>query len=422
MILRLIPLLPRIRALSLLNKRWHSLVYRSIDALHSLSLSSADLGPLLARLPSLTSMEFCPGPKVPTTLRHLELDSSAMRKELIFADPFPALTSLSICGRELRSTIAVLSRLTSSLRRLRLRLELDAAFSHSWPPFGAYLADTHFPSLTDLTIDYERIDYDRRIVQLYAHLSTFYGRHAAQLETLQLGEQIYNIKISDFDHPRLRTLSWTGGNLAILERLSVRAPQLTALHASSRELPTFLHTALHSLMIPLLPALAAELHRFPNLASLSNIEFFLSPLAGIAHLAHVEHLLERACLTLTPDVALALPRLTRLTALSLTLNDAGTTVPPVHGLKALRSLTLTSAVPSVSFVELTSLVRHFLCYCPAISDICTANLSLQPDPNAIAGFAHELDQRGAERFAFLFGSMPNNIRTYWVQVVHSGHI
>ena len=199
------------------------------------------------------------------------------------------------------------------------------------------------------------------------------------------------------------------------------------MHATSRELPTFLHTALRSLNIPLLPALVAELHRFPNLASLSHDLFPHLPLVDVAHLAHFEHLLERVCLTLTPDVARALPRLTRLAVLKLTLNDADTTVPPLRGLKALRSLTLTSSTASVSFVELTSLVQHFLRYCPAISAICTTNTALLPDPSAIAGFVHELDRLGVERFAFLFGevgwmAMPKNLRTYWVQVVPRGYI
>lgn len=90
----LVPLVPRVRTLSRLNKQWRTLVYRSIDAILGDAVVSAPrvTAATLARLPSLTSLSLLSCDeclRLPTTLRHLEVGERAR-----IGGPFPALTSL----------------------------------------------------------------------------------------------------------------------------------------------------------------------------------------------------------------------------------------------------------------------------------------------------------------------------------------
>lgn len=86
LILRLLPLVPRVRTISILNKRLRELVYRSIDALtdypqHRMRYRAPHYYKALSRLTSLTALNLRVTPSWPTTyvlpasLRHLGLRS-----------------------------------------------------------------------------------------------------------------------------------------------------------------------------------------------------------------------------------------------------------------------------------------------------------------------------------------------------------
>ena len=100
-ILRLLPVVPRIRTIARLNKRWRELAYRSVDSFTNTSIDWARSTCVnaLARLPSLTSLDISGTTtsrplRLPTTLRHLGV---SLCPSLQLSEPLPAhLTSFSL--------------------------------------------------------------------------------------------------------------------------------------------------------------------------------------------------------------------------------------------------------------------------------------------------------------------------------------
>lgn len=181
-ILRRIPLVPRVRTLSRLSKRWYELVYRSIDSVaHRSSVVPKELLMLMemlarGRLPSLTSlsviaMQVAPL-HLPSTLRDLELCVSSVQ----LATPVPALTSLTLrlsasagAGAPVGRDIIDLLCAATLLRRLHLSLD-DGYISL---PLLAALPTLRLPLLTDLApadlgCDQFRLLYRQHASQLLA--------------------------------------------------------------------------------------------------------------------------------------------------------------------------------------------------------------------------------------------------------------
>lgn len=272
-ILRFIPLLPRVRTISLLCKQCHALVYRSIDTVREMD-DRYDYGTpmcltstVLARLPSLTSLSLSATEerlRLPASLRHLEL---YVRGCTCFVGAFPPLTWLSLHLLEHREGVTTIITACASFL---VSLELHIAYqSIESPELVSFLTSVHLPSLRYLTIGFK-----------HAHLSNelcaFYGRHASQLETLTVTEAPKEVhaKVGGHDLPNLTELTWRGSVHPFatdMDALLARCPKLTALHTCF--VPSGVShalTALRSLALRTSWQLeTAELNRFPQLTAVS---------------------------------------------------------------------------------------------------------------------------------------------------------
>lgn len=344
-ILRLLPLVPRVRTISILNKRLRELVYRSIDALTDypqdrMRYRAPHYYKALSRLTSLTALNLRVTPSWPTTyvlpasLRHLGLRS---RRAITILEPRPALTSLAlrVCGKHARDFIAPF---VSSLR------QLDIFCVRSETPS---LASLHLPLLIDLAIGPENLSYVT---------FDFCVLHATQLETLTLLSSWKYISLlitCNVHFPRLRTLRLDAVVDSEIRTLILRCPQLTAIHHLTK---------------PLLQA------RSLTTQSIAIHEW-------------------QPCfddMQVTGDVA-ALASVTYLRSLTI---RCPVPLPPLLNLSALRKLTIIiNSTP-----EALSTLQHFLQYCPQLSKvvIVCAHIAAQQ----FTAIVRDLDRRGVAEFAY----------------------
>lgn len=397
-ILRLIPVIPRMRTLATLSKRWNELTYRSVDALLRRSIDEVwhirpRLVSVLSRLPSLTcldlsSLEALPDIiRLPPTLCHLGV---LWDSPLKLATPLPSsLTSLELRVAGSGNDVApLLAELASYLCRLKLAIYGRVTASSQ---LGGFLKAAHFPVLTDLSIGWRSA--------MSVPLCALYRTHAPQLEALTLLDVPHADQLHIAQHrlPRLRTLSWEAKFTCeppmpqAVEALLSHCPQLVALHTEF--VPQRAHTALRSLSLDLASDLVSSAVQARDLPHLHSLSAGFIEARDMDALAAVHELITACDVSLADladsDALHTLTRLTRLTDLELNVGEPCPALPSLSHLRNLRSLHFTGEPWAV----LASLSRQILHDCPALTTITMVCLC-EVDEEDFAQLLTELDQRG----------------------------
>lgn len=379
-ILRLLPVVPRIRTIARLNKRWCELAYRSVDSLARKTIDWARQVNTLARLSSLTSLEIATpsGPvRLPSALTHLGLLVNPQHS-LQLLEPIPSqLTSFALLAADFSVGVEpLLARIGSSLRRFRLQFNSSRLQS-----LGTFLASAHFPSLTALSIGFPfSVNHD---------VLAFYSRHSSQLleltltyVPLELGREIAAQAL-----PNLHTLDWQSslfGSDAVLPLLA-SCPQLTSVHLRTlpKPIPTLV-TALHSLAL-----FGFEIPKsrpFSRLSSLSVLNLDDEDLQAFGEHGTVL----TACTISTTPTGVSLQLLPRLKNLTLGLFHSPDVLLPIPPLTGLTTLELIRG-PLTDQMELA---LHFVRACPSLR---TIKLHSPDGPGLLTeGFLRELDQHGLQ--------------------------
>lgn len=389
LLLRRLPLAPRVRVLSRLNRHWHELVYRSIDTVDCAALTaSASFMEMLAlgRLPSLTSLKlntgYLPQLCLPSLLRDLELRGTSVE---LPRPPLPPLTSLTalLPGQADCAVAALLRAAASSLRRVHI----DAA--HVSVSLKVALKAVHLPRLTDLSVSC--------LAEAgIAHVTLLFRRHASQLQTLSLHKGPHALHLAETPLPELLSLLWDlpfPMSAGTLEALHSCAPKLTALHHLSGLPPSTPSDCERTLLRTLWIAtseidLPEKLRKFPNLTDLSVGN--LLPQHAKPFADGCAHLLTECRLRATRPTLYQLACYSRLRTLHLIIDDYyNLYLPPLPALTNLTEL----HTNTVSH-EAGEAVRHFLRFCPALAAITVRNLSAEHFAPLLS-LVTVLDRRGA---------------------------
>lgn len=389
-ILRFLPLVPRMRTVGRLSKRWRELAYRSVDSLTDYPLDKLRyrMPPYhkalrwltsLVRLDLRVTLSWPQEYVLPITLRHLALRSWC---RITVLEPRPALTSLTL--RSYADDVPqFIGLFASSLCRL------DLFSSSKTLRFTAVVAALHLPQLTYLAVGPE----------LDPHLSAFYRRHASQLEALTIRipcsrntfahrqmHDIVNVHL-----PRLRVLRVVDDHRInpvasqLLPLVLLQCPRLTALHTNFA--PICGASVLRSFKI-VSSWCAPQLNvaDFPQLEAITFSCFY-------EHKALTNFCcLITACdMSATPAALLALPTMTRLR--SLVISHPAVALPPLANLAALQELTIISSDASCSTLA------HFLQYCPGLSKITLSCGALSQ--GVFNTLLHDLDRRGVAELTYV---------------------
>lgn len=373
LILRFLPLVPRVRTVSRLSKHLNALVYRSID---DLSDHTHLDGSVLARLTSVTSLRVDADGQdhlLPTTLRTLHIVSNPPDMHSNFPGPLPFVTSLSLSlfGSQ-RGIADLMAKVATSLRSLQLFINMSLG------PQGRladYICTVHLPQLSDLRIAFTNANN--------APLLAFFRRHALQLESLVFIHPPRPASlIADVALSNLTELSFAPPDM--MAGLAVRCPKLTALHSSYIDVPTEL--PLRSLHLTLLDA---RLHH-TTLTAIHGVKLDEVSAAKLVPHAH----LVKSCTLLGPPSVAFLSAATRLTSLSIQYDLLSEDAP-----LAIPSLTELTLVPSKYldgvFTKEIAVVRRFMRGCPRLTKITASQCSdLANAPTTLMELVSELDARG----------------------------
>lgn len=408
-ILRLLPVVPRIRTIARLNKRWREFAYRSIDSFNGASVewTRSACAKALARLSSLTSLDIgTPVPmRLPSTLQHLSVWANSTLK---LTGRLPQLSSLSLLTSG-HGVAPLLASLDSALRSLRLS---SKAYGDT-TEIDSFLKSAYLPSLTALSIGIQRTNID--------DLIAFYVRHATQLLelTVEAVPPDFIDTIVAQTLPSVRTLNWhlpqgRPSEPRVLESVLSHCPQLTSLHAVDVPEPVPIAVfALQSLYLSHGNLVSANRETLPRFTRLSSLRVRnLTPLA-------IQLLGERvtqvtACdFTATTDNSTPLKPLhpmRRLQRLHLTMHCPSEALLPVPPLTNLTKLTLSAS----SFSEQMQTALQFVRVCPALRIIkLVHSTELQTVSD---DFLRELDRRGVERLK-IPDVCRGEAKLYWLTVV-----
>lgn len=391
LILRLLPLVPRVRVVSRLSKHVNALVYRSVDEVsHEVHHSALQClsGDVLARLPSLTNLQVHMNGQdlvLPTTLRTLHIVSSgseALRSR--FPAPLPLVTSLSLSLFGSQDGVTdVITKVAASLKKLFLFINMSRG---PQGPLAECISAIHLPQLAQLSIAFTNADN--------AALLAFLRRHGPQLKSLGFIHPPRPASlISDVTLPNLTELHSAPSDM--MHGLAARCPKLTALHANHPNVPTDLPLVSLSVDRSIDPHQVTCLPLHKRLAAIRHVEMdecIANALAehGVAHLA------ESCDLRGSPSVAF-LSAATRLTSLTIRYNLLCADTPLVF--PSLTELTLRPAEEhSGVFTEEVACLQRFLPHCPRLAHITLSQCGdLTDAQETLADLVRELNARSTVR-------------------------
>lgn len=280
-----LPLAPRLRAVSLVCRKWRQQVLLTEAALEfrhdsptcGRLWSTGDSTPiscnslyrsacaLLSNLHTLT-LEACPDTRqrLPTTLRHLDL-SLLHDNPPVYSPPLPALHSLRFMGSDALCLTSLLRASVTSLTRLELVLTESGQSQATL--IGKFLASTHFPHLQHLSATLSR----KFEAPLFA---AFMRTHATQLLSLRFSDVLnYGSAVIapllTSKYPHLTRLTLVGRSpLEQLDACLGNCRSLTSLDLTvpSPNLPPRVASAVTSLICPFSVTSALQLcHNCPRL-------------------------------------------------------------------------------------------------------------------------------------------------------------
>lgn len=415
LILRLLPVVPRLRTVSRLSKHFNALVYRSIDDLSSAVpyyvLRRLD-NSLLARLPSLTNLTIHVNGQVlvlPTTLRALHIVSNAPNDvQSRFPAPLPLLTSLSLSlfGNQ-EGVTDIIAKVGNSLHSLSLFVNMRDGLQG---PLKEYIRTANMPKLRQLWIALTNADN--------TELLAFFLRHAPQLETLGfIHPPCPASLISDAPLTNLQELFSVPPDMV---DLSSRCPKLTALHAT--HLKVSIDLPLYSLWnLDLNSSLISRLNQYPNLTVIGNVELDEQNSTRLAD-KQLSHLINSCELLEYPSVSFLLAA-TNLTSLIIRYDLIPTDILLVF--PRLTDLTLRPQKEHTGvFTEEVAVIRRFLHGCPRLKNITAIECSdLTGAKETLSALVSELDKIGSVRILEISAidgedlkSFASSLVTHWLSI------